>query len=373
MDIKKRGLKLLAVLTILFVIASSMYILISNRNTKNSISKASIEEIVELMNINSNIIIMDKNTEKSSQNHIDNIDQNLIKLKDTEVAISELNEVNIVKEENTDIFHKEKNTEVITEVINENSNKDINTNEVQFKATQDKKQTSISNRGGFTDKGEKLDISSKNLNEYVLDVVSTYSLEEGAYPYLLNNDFENYNGVTEDIYYKGELILRANPNGNKASHCTGISFEVFFKAMQKRNKELGIPIDDFNGMTGEELFDMALTWFVAKGPKSESNLAVALENYGLGTRINDLENVRPGDFIDFSRENNSGHAVVFMNWIREGDKIIGLRFWSSQGSTNGISYKEEYFNIKDKSGNKYGGVIKDSLYIVRVRPVSEYK
>jgi hypothetical protein len=42
----------------------------------------------------------------------------------------------------------------------------------------------------------------------------------------------------------------------------GITFEVFFKAMQERNRQLGISIDDFNGMTWDNLFDFALNWFV---------------------------------------------------------------------------------------------------------------
>ena len=213
----------------------------------------------------------------------------------------------------------------------------------------------------------------KHLNNYVLDVIKTYSLEDGNYPYLLNNDFQNYNGVTEDLYYQGEILLKANPNGNKASHCTGITFEVFFKAMQARNKAIGIPVDDFNGMSKDELFDFALTWYVAKGSKSESNLALAIEKYGLGNRITNLEDLRPGDFIDLSRENNTGHTAIFQNWIREGNKIIGLRHWSSQESTNGISYKEEYFNVKDSRGKKYGNVIIDNLYMARVGPVNEYK
>ena len=143
--------------------------------------------------------------------------------------------------------------------------------------------------------------------------------------------------------------------------------------MQSRNKANGIDINDFNGMTKDELVDFMLTWYVAKGPKSESNLAVAIEKYGLGDRITDLEDVAPGDFIDLSRENNTGHAVIFIDWIRDGNRIIGLKYWSSQGSTKGISYKNEYFNIRDSNGEKYGNVISDSLNIARINPVSEYK
>src|SRR5699024_2261814 len=117
----------------------------------------------------------------------------------------------------------------------------------------------------------------------------------------------------------------------RASNCTGITFEVFFKAMQQRNKALGLSPEDINGMTKDELFDMALIWFAAMGPKSQSNIAVAVEKYDLGYRITNLEELRAGDFIDFSRENNTGHAVVFLEWIREGERIIGFKFWSSQG------------------------------------------
>ncbi len=213
--------------------------------------------------------------------------------------------------------------------------------------------------------------SDGTLNKYVLDIIKTYKI--GDYPYLLNNDYQNYNGVTENLYYDGKLLLKADPNGNRASYCTGITFEVFFKAMQNRNRDLGIDINNFNGMNKEELYDFALTWYVAKGPKDISNMALAMEKYGVGKRIHNMEELRSGDFIDFSRENDTGHSAVFINWIRAKDTIIGFKYWSSQGSTNGISYKEEYFNIKSKDGSKYGNVIADKFYMGRIDPVSEYK
>lgn len=239
---------------------------------------------------------------------------------------------------------------------------------------EEKKETIAPSRGSTSlDSRPQADSNlSGYLNKYVLDILNTYKIGSEN-PYLLNNDYENYNGVTEDIVYGGELLLKAHPSGVRYSHCTGITFEVFFKAMQQRNKSVGIPIDDFNGMTKEELHDFILTWYVAKGPKSESNLTVAIEKYGLGNRITNLEDVRAGDFIDLSRENNTGHAVIFINWIRSEGKIIGLKHWSSQGSTNGISYKEEYFNIVNSKGIKYGNVIYDDLHIARVNPVDKYK
>lgn len=209
------------------------------------------------------------------------------------------------------------------------------------------------------------------LNSYVLDTIKEYKI--GNYPYLLNNDYENYNGVSENLYYQGELLLKAHPSGNRATHCTGITFEVFFKSMQRRNKDLGIDPYNFNGMTKDELYDFVLTWYVANGSKSQSNLAVAVERYGIGNKITNMEDAAPGDFIDFSRENNTGHTAVFLNWIREGNEIIGFKYWSSQDTTNGVNYKEEYFNIKGSNGSKHGNVLIDNIYIARINPVNKYK
>ena len=209
--------------------------------------------------------------------------------------------------------------------------------------------------------------SSKSINSYVLDIIKTYKI--GSYPYLLNNDYSNYNGVTENLYYNGEILLKAESSGSKASHCSGITFEVFYKAMQQRNTDLGLGADDFSGLTKDDLFDMALTWYAAKGPKSKYNIATAVEKYGMGYRITDMENLRAGDFLDFSRTNNTGHTVVFLNWIRDdNNEIIGFKYWSSQESTNGINYNEEYFNILNSDGKGYGSVIIDNLHMARIVP-----
>jgi len=204
----------------------------------------------------------------------------------------------------------------------------------------------------------------RDFNRYVLDVISTYKI--GKYPYLMNEDYNNYNGVTTNLIYQGKVVAKANPSGNKASHCVGITFEVFFKAMQQKNQDLGIPIDNFNNMNWNQMRDFMLTWYVANGSKANSNVAVAVQNYGFGKRILNLEDAKPGDFVDISRENNTGHTVIFIGWIRQNQKIIGLKYWSSQESTNGISYKTEYFNVLDENSKKYGNIDINNFYIARI-------
>ncbi|MBS4032251.1 MAG: hypothetical protein KGZ63_12650 [Clostridiales bacterium] len=210
---------------------------------------------------------------------------------------------------------------------------------------------------------------SPDLNSFVLDVISTYEI--GKYPYLLNNDYANYNGVTTNIVYQGTLLAKAHPSGNRASHCVGITFEVFVRAMRERNKTLGISQDDFNGMSADDLREFMLTWYVANGSKNISNIVVAAEKYGVGTGITRLEDAKPGDFVDISRENGTGHTTVFINWVKENNKIIGIKYWSSQGA--GINYKTEYFNVADSNGRKYGNVRIDLVYIARVLSVQDYK
>lgn len=208
------------------------------------------------------------------------------------------------------------------------------------------------------------------LNSYVLDIIETY---KGSYPYLLNDDYDNYNGVTTTLYFDDQVLLKAHPSGNRASHCSGITFEVFYRAMQRRNEHLGMSKNDFNDMDWDQLFDFVLNWYAAMGPKYESNITVAVEKYGMGVRIKNLEDARAGDFIDISRGNNTGHTAVFLNWVREKNTIIGLRYWSSQGSTGGINYNTEYFDVSKPDGKKYGNVIKSKVYIARISPVNQYR
>jgi hypothetical protein len=211
-----------------------------------------------------------------------------------------------------------------------------------------------------------------DLNNYVLKVIPSY--EGGKYPYLLNTDYDHYNGVTQNITYQGSIIAKADPDGSRSSHCVGLTYEVFFKAMQERNKEAGISKDNFNNMTINNMKDFMLTWYNAEGtPKSEGDqLAGAIVKYGLGTQVKRLEDAKAGDFIDFSRT-MSGHAAVFINWIWDNKgSIVGFKYWSTQESTNGIAYKVEYFSDNTESALK-GTVDRKELFIGRIGPISNYK
>jgi hypothetical protein len=70
----------------------------------------------------------------------------------------------------------------------------------------------------------------------------------------------------------------------------------------------------------------------------------------------------------FREKTRRGMSVVLIDWVRDNVKIVGLRYWSSQESTNGIAYKTEYFNILRGDGTKYGKIMMDKVQIGRVVP-----
>ncbi|QDU35077.1 hypothetical protein KS4_31550 [Poriferisphaera corsica] len=69
----------------------------------------------------------------------------------------------------------------------------------------------------------------------------------------------------------------------------------------------------------------------------------ALVQYAkMGTVINP-DHARPGDFMNISWNNGGGHSVIFLGYYAdpklkaEGKPYAFLRYWSSQGSTNGLA------------------------------------
>jgi len=202
-----------------------------------------------------------------------------------------------------------------------------------------------------------------SLNPYVMHVIKGYPTD-GSYPYRWEkNEYDIYNGVTEDLVYRDRLLAKAHPNKTRCSNCCGLTFEIFFRSMRLRNIQKGLDPDDFNGMTWDDLFNMMLIWFiVGKGDSPRE----AIEYYGLGTKIMDFEQAKPGDFMDISRNNGSGHSVIFIEWMRDAQgKITGLKYFSS--NSRGVGYLAEYFS---DSGGK---VMREHIHIGRVGRIEDYK
>jgi len=208
-----------------------------------------------------------------------------------------------------------------------------------------------------------LDDEEGSLNPYVLKIVDSYPLD-GSYPYRCKPmEYDLYNGVTQNLLYKGRVVAKAYPNGTRCSYCCGLTFEILYRAMQFRNIQKGLDPDDFNGMSFHDLFNLLQLWYIEGEMDSPQK---GIEYYGLGKRIDNWEEAKAGDFCDISRNNSTGHSIIFINWIRDKDKkIIGMRYFSSNSS--GVGYGREYFS------DTGGKVLRDWVRLARVGSIENYQ
>jgi len=214
------------------------------------------------------------------------------------------------------------------------------------------------------------DDAEGSLNPYVLKVISGYPLD-GSYAYHCSwepREYDIYNGVTQDLWYKGMVVAKAYPDGSRCSYCCGFTFEVFVRAMKLRNIQKGLDADDFNGMTFNDLFNLLQLWYIEGKGDSEQR---GITSYGLGRAITNLDGVHPGDFISYDTTPSGGHSVVFIDWLRDDEKkIVGFKYFSSNLSgTHGVGYGSGRFSDSNKSGR---GILRKSLRIGRVDAIKDY-
>lgn len=209
-----------------------------------------------------------------------------------------------------------------------------------------------------------------SLNPYVLKVISAFPTN-GTYQYHCSwkpREYDIYNGVTEDLWYRGMVVAKAYPDGSRVSYCCGFTFEVFVRAMKLRNLQQGLDPDDFNGMTFNDLFNALQLWYVEGDGDSEQR---AIVGYGLGNAVTNFEDARPGDFLSYSTTPAGGHSVIFMGWLRDDQRhIIGLRYFSSNLSTDSIGYGRAHFSDWNRNGH---GVLRNSVKIGHVGAISNYR
>jgi hypothetical protein len=214
------------------------------------------------------------------------------------------------------------------------------------------------------------DNAEGSLNPYVMKVIAAFPLD-GSYSYHCSWkpwEYDIYNGVTQDLWYKGMVVAKAYPDGSRCSYCCGYTFEVFVRAMKLRNVQKGLDPEEFNGMTFTDLFNMLQLWYIEGKGDSEQR---GIVSYGLGRAITNLDDVLPGDFLSYSTTPAGGHSVVFVDWQRnEENKIVGLKYFSSNLSgSHGVGYGAGKFSDSNSSGR---GILRNSMRIARVGAIKDY-
>ncbi len=203
-------------------------------------------------------------------------------------------------------------------------------------------------------KGKKPELPKLGaLNTYILDVIETYPTD-GTHDYYWPKD-GGWSGNARTLYYDGKVLLEGDPKGR--CYCCGLTFEVFLQAFEAWCKKVKRPykIKDY---TAKDVLKLKHAWFGSNGDRSTINGAVTSRK--LGKRLTKWEDAKPGDFVQLWRHNGSGHSVVFKAWKKKGKKIVGLTYWSTQGSTDGIGERTELFGTKGRAMKT------DEFYLVRI-------
>ena len=159
-------------------------------------------------------------------------------------------------------------------------------------------------------------------------------------------------GTPEEIRFKDARILAKGTDG---TYCCGFTFAVVMKAAG----DAGLLKDK----TVEQIKRFQKEWYgaVTEPDVREKQCSVALGNLGIGKTVS-ADEAQAGDFLQFWRT-KSGHSVVFLKWVEQDGKRVGFTYRSSQGSTDGVGDKTEYF--KD-SGIEKGEVDPQRMYFGRL-------
>jgi hypothetical protein len=116
--------------------------------------------------------------------------------------------------------------------------------------------------------------------------------------------------------------------------------------------------------TEQQIREFQKEWYGATKDSGETQCAYAIEKLGIGKAVA-IKDAQPGDFLQLWRTNKSGHSVVFLDWVTEAGQPIGVKYRSTQTSTNGIGDRAEYFA---GTPGKKGAVDPKRLYFARLNP-----
>jgi len=178
-----------------------------------------------------------------------------------------------------------------------------------------------------------------DFNAVTMGLLEDYPTD-GTHDYLWDG---SYAGTTQDIYYLDTMV--AEGRADQSCYCVGITWELYMRAYQEI---LGDSDESLNDMNVSDLYEFRTDWYVRD--LWGAGASDGLEFWGLGEEVTDLDDLQPGDFVQFWRNSGSGHSVIFIDWERNGDgDIDGLYYWSCQGSTDGLGYVSEYFGTGGSS------------------------
>jgi hypothetical protein len=198
--------------------------------------------------------------------------------------------------------------------------------------------------------GESVPPRKKDFNRYILEAIDELYDEYRARGYSPGTAY------THDLDYAEPREIKAGPHA-PATMCVGAISEIVIVALSRYAQETGdtsvfFTLPAITWITGNEK-NLRPYIFMYEGVESNGT-ADALVQFGLGEH-RPFPALVPGDFINFNRENGSGHAVVFVGYLNaygevldsyDPAKVVGFMYFSAQGKNStdaGLGYRYAFF------------------------------
>ncbi|MBN1336878.1 MAG: hypothetical protein JXB39_13050 [Deltaproteobacteria bacterium] len=207
-------------------------------------------------------------------------------------------------------------------------------------------------------------------NRYVVEAINDTSLypKDGTWPYCWSHDGDDCGAAWGMIWGGAYLGMDLFPGGGDC-FCSGHTLEIFLDAYERWQGQNDAPIDDPYGMLTVDDVDVGVfyQWWQGFGAGDFASAAQAFEVTGIGVLLqpDEWDTAVTGDFVNLSRSTGSGHSVILVDWVWQRDRIVGLRYYSCNGSgdshpdpddpdiqyeVSGPSFRTEWFE-------GYGGTV----------------
>ncbi len=226
--------------------------------------------------------------------------------------------------------------------------------------------------------------SQSGFNEYTVRAINDWSRfpRDGTFRYC----WEYYGqtcgatwGHIYDGYYANEFMF---PGGGDC-FCSGHTLEIFLWAYRLWLSDHGYSEDVLFEHSGNVLSAASVDvgHFYQRwqgfGVANYASSADAFEQAGIGENLYeaDWDDVLPGDYVNLSRNNSTGHAVIFVDWVWQGGQRAGLRYYGCNSSGDSCPDPADPENTSGNSGPSFvteyftthgGRVLKVYLFIGRV-------
>lgn len=189
------------------------------------------------------------------------------------------------------------------------------------------------------DKLRCLPISERGVAEFIYS--RTHNFKKGC------RYDSRVNSSTINAFLDSILNPKKGPeNTCIATMCTSASFAIFLLALRELQSKGRLPKE----VNIEELCNTRSIGWKYFNEMARPDLAITELDLGRGMIINRSELTdcaskdwpAAGDFVQIWRSNNSGHSVVFSNYLRNAaGENIGICYWSSNSETKGLSHRCE--------------------------------